>query len=118
MSYRDPSSRPVHSVLDVDCRKCGVWGHDYVYFPVNVDAGPLCRDCFVEWRGVALGWRFGTVGVGLVTWPVEERARWAPRYAVVEVDGEREYRSPLPCPPPKLTSEEIPFLSRLVKWLQ
>lgn len=120
--YREANVRETHSLLDAHCRRCGVWGHRYLYFPVDVGAGPLCRQCFVEWRGVAVGWRFGTVGVGLSTWPVEERLYGPPRYDVVTVDGVGSHEPPLQCPPPKAntkpTSEENTLLSRLVRWLQ
>jgi len=113
-----PDKEPTRRVLDAKCRKCGFWGHQILYFPIYVDAGPLCRDCFVEWRGLALHWRFGVVGVGRSSWPVEDR--WGPpSYSVVEIYGEERYESELRQPLIRADwgcYEEKTLLSRLISW--
>lgn len=110
--------------LESHCRRCGVNGRVYLYFPTSagVDAGPLCQECFVTWRGVALSWRFGTIGAdGFYAWPVEDDGGLLARYHYDNTawfEGPCPDGAPLERPPrPKRSfCEEIPFLSRLVRW--
>ncbi len=85
MVYRIAAERPTHFVLDIHCTRCGAWGLQYGYFPFQC-TGPLCQTCFLKWRGVCKDWRYGVVGCGLSSWPVEWQA-WVPDYPRVEVDG-------------------------------
>ena len=107
--YREAPQR--YQGLESNCRKCSRNGHLYLYFPTSagVDAGPLCRSCFIEWRGVALYWRFGTIGAsGYYAWPVEDRGGLDARYFhdnVAWFEGQKPDEDPLKGPPLPPTTE-------------
>jgi hypothetical protein len=91
-----------HKGLESPCRRCGAVGCLYLYFPICVPAGPLCHDCFVTWRGKSVRMRFGTIGVGMYAWPVEDDGGLDAKYLhdnVIDVEGPRPDEQPLERPP-------------------
>lgn len=113
-------ARETHLGLESPCRRCGANGHLYLYFPISVPAGPLCRGCFVTWRGLSDKMRFGTIGVGFCAWPIEDHTKIDHLYLydnTITVDGPRPDEGPLQRPPlpPRWYEEAFSFVCDVVK---
>lgn len=99
--YRELGKQLFHFVLDIACRRCSLYGLEHAYFPLHVMAGPLCRTCFIEWRGLSIHMEYGVLGVGWNDFPLSHNIElygdscWEYPTRWIKVDGAAEPWDPV-----------------------